>query len=92
MKKKTISPIKRKRKSVKRRIIPFVLAAGSVVKQPQFKSTPLIRTLMEIAMMKITRRKEIKSEALWVNIPSIKRSPAMSSIQGRVTAKTFIKK
>jgi hypothetical protein len=91
LKKKIISPIKRKIKSRKRRLIPSFFPAGLVEKQPQFKFTPL-RTLVEIAMRKMTRRKDIKSEALSQNMPKIRKSPAKSSTQGRVTAKTFIKK
>ena len=90
MKKKIISPIKRKRKSLKRRFIPSFFPAGFVEKQPQFKSTPLMKTLMEIATTKMIRRKEIKSEALSVNMPRIRKHPAKNSTQGRVTAKMFM--
>ena len=89
-KKNTMIPRYRKIKSLISRLAPSFFPAGSVEKQPQFKSTPRKR-FMEVAMMKIINKKETKSEALSVNIPSIKKRPAMNSTQGRVMAKIFIK-
>jgi hypothetical protein len=51
-----------------------------------------MKTLIEIATTKMTKRKEIKREALSVNMPKIRKSPAKNSTQGRVTAKMFIRK
>ena len=90
LKKKTMIPKYRKIKSLISRLAPSFFPAGSVEKQPQFKSIPLKR-FIEVAMMKIINKKEARSEALSVNIPSIKNRPAMNSTQGRVTAKMFIK-
>jgi hypothetical protein len=46
---------------------------------------------MEMAMMKITKRKDDRREALSMNMPKIRNRPVTSSTQGKVTAKTFIK-
>jgi len=61
------------------------------VKQPQFKSKPRKKTLMEMAMVKITKRKLNKTAVDSMKIPPIKKSPAINSTQGREMANKLIK-